>query len=119
MKTLFQINRVFFIIMLVLFLTFFLGLLMMPVVGAVQVLSAIYLYSQYKNLSFSTQRKLNIYSVLSTVLLTTFVVAINNSSHDFFIIPLTGCGFMSISFMYILYKNYKEEEVKLNQEIIL
>ncbi|PZX36861.1 hypothetical protein LX97_03326 [Nonlabens dokdonensis] len=114
MKSLYKLNLVLFIIMLVLFVTIYLGLLMMPVVGVVQVMSAFWLYSKYSELPKEIQRKLNIYSILSVCLLTIFIISIQNSFHDFFLVPLTGCGLMSIVFMHILYKNYKYTEEKFN-----
>jgi hypothetical protein len=116
MKSLYKMNLVLFVIMLILFLTIFLGLLMMPIVGVVQVISALWLYSKYSELPKEIQRKLNIYSILSVFLLTVFIISIQNTFHDFFLIPLSGCGLMSIVFMHILYKNYKYTEEQFNQK---
>lgn len=115
MKNLYQVNLVFFIIMLILFITIYLGLLMMPLVGVIQVISALWLYSKYSELPKEIQRKLNIYSILSVCLLTIFIISIQNTFHDFFLVPLVGCGLMSIVFMHILYRNYKYSEEMSNQ----
>ncbi len=113
MKTLFQINRALFIGTLLLYLTIYFGLIAQVVLGAFQVLAALYLAFHLSSLSSRTKQLLLTYWVVTTVYLSLLFSGFYNSSNDainilfFAVIPM---GLASL-FLYINFKAYKEYQI--------
>ena len=80
MKNLFNINKWFVIITLVLYLTFFLGALFQMVLGVVQILMSIYILTKLKNLNYYLKLLFSIYCILtSIVLILIFTVSVSHN----------------------------------------
>lgn len=98
MSKLFRINAIAIVITLVLYLTFWLGIMAQVLLGGLQIICAIVIALNYKRLSPQVKVLFLTYSVLTISVVTAF--GINN---EFFYVLWLGSGVLAFFFLYITY----------------
>ncbi len=114
MKNLFYLNVYAFFIMLVMFSTIFIGLLLMIPVGAIQLITSLYLLYGVKTYSDKWKPYLQTHLLLSIVTLLVFFSPFALDSNDeLFYTAMVAGGGLSIYFIIILYLIYREQQRQL------
>ena len=104
MKTLYNINKVVFILTLVLYVTLYFGLLSQILLGGIQVLSAAILFFSWKIFNAKTKEYLKLYWVITTLYSICWLFKWESFNDTFIIIfgviilPMSIAGY----FLYIL-----------------
>ena len=104
MKGVYLLNKVILIITLVLYLTLYLGMYSQIVLGLIQVLSAIFLFTYWKKFSSITKKQLSFYWILTILYGLCWLLDWQNTHNTYVIIfgiivlPMSIAGY----FFYIL-----------------
>ena len=115
MKIIFNVNRVFIVILSILLLTIYLGLIFLIPVGAVQVSCAIVILMNWENLSIKVRRLLTVYLVLTSIILVRILFQ-GVDDHYFPYILGTSIA-LAYYFFYITYLCQEEEKSSVHKQL--
>ena len=125
MKIMYRVNQIVLIINLILVIIPPIGLLFMIPLGVIQVVSSLWLLTQYKQTSKSIKWMNSIHLLLTVLVLgTMYFIAEDYSNLSYshkemiFIMGMFISGLLGVFFVYVSYTNYNEFEEKqlLTQE---